>query len=153
MTVRFGNGIDGARLPTGRNNVVATYRQGLGRDGNVGPNTLTTLLDRPVGLKSVTNPTEARGGADPESLDEARTNAPNTVRTFGRVVSLRDFEDAAREFAGVAKARANLEWDGLEQVVRLIVAGDKGAAVTGETKKNLVKDLNSRRDANRKLVV
>jgi len=153
MTVRFGNGTNGSRLPTGRNNVVATYRQGLGRDGNVPPNTLTTLLDRPVGLKSVTNPFEARGGAEPESLDEARINAPNTVRTFGRIVSLRDFEDAARESAGVAKARAVLEWDGLEQVVRLTVAGDEGAAITGETKKNLVKDLNSRRDANRKLVV
>jgi predicted phage baseplate assembly protein len=153
MTVQFGNGINGARLPTGRDNVLAAYRQGLGQDGNVGANTLSTLLDRPVGLKSVTNPIAAQGGAEAESLDEARTNAPNTVRTFGRVVSLRDFEDAAREFAGVAKARANLEWDGLEQVVRLIVAGDKGAAVTGETKKYLVKDLNSRRDANRKLVV
>jgi uncharacterized phage protein gp47/JayE len=153
MTVHFGNGINGARLPTGRNNVVATYRQGLGQDGNVRANTLTTLLDRPVGLKSVTNPVAAQGGAEPESLDEARINAPNTVRAFGRIVSLRDFEDAARESAGVAKARAALEWDGLEQVVRLTVAGDKGAAVTGETKKNLVEDLNSRRDANRKLAV
>jgi len=153
MTVQFGNGIDGARLPTGRNNVVATYRQGLGRDGNVGPNTLTTLLDRPVGLNSVTNPAAAQGGADPESLDEARTNAPNTVRTFGRIVSLRDFEDAARESAGVAKARAALGWDGSEQVLRLTVAGDEGAAVTGETRKNLAEDLNSRRDPNRKLVV
>jgi hypothetical protein len=111
------------------------------------------LLDRPVGLRSVTNPFEARGGAEPESLDEARINAPNTVRTFGRIVSLRDFEDAAREFAGVAKARAVLEWDGLEQVVRLTVAGDEGAAIIGETKKNLLEDLNSRRDANRKLAV
>lgn len=153
MTARFGNGVEGARLPTGRNNVVAAYRQGLGRDGNVRAGALTTLLDRPVGLKSVTNPAEARGGADPESLDEARTNAPNTVRTFGRIVSLRDFEDAAREFAGVAKARAAPGWDSLEQVVRLTVAGDDGAAITGEPKKNLEKDLNSRRDANRKLVV
>jgi hypothetical protein len=60
-----------------------------------------------VGLKSVTNPAGAAGGADPESLDQARTNAPNTVRTFGRIVSLRDFEDAAREFAGVAKAHSS----------------------------------------------
>ena len=35
------------------------------------------------------------GGADPETLDDARTSAPDTVRTLGRVVSLRDFEDAA----------------------------------------------------------
>ena len=153
MTLRFGNGINGARLPSGRNNMVATYRQGLGQDGNVRANALATLLDRPVGLKSVTNLVEARGGADPESRDETRINAPNTVRTFGRIVSLRDFEDAAREFAGVAKAHATSEWDGSEQMVRLIVAGDEGRDVTEETKKNLVKDLNARRDPNRKMTV
>jgi uncharacterized phage protein gp47/JayE len=152
-TVRLGDGINGSRLPTGRDNVVATYRQGLGRGGNVRAEALTTLLDRPVGLRSVTNPIAAQGGAEPESLDEARMNAPNTVRTFGRVVSLRDFEDAAREFAGVAKARAAMEWDGSERVVRLVVAGDEGGAVTDEIRKNLVEDLNSRRDANRKMVV
>jgi predicted phage baseplate assembly protein len=155
MTVQFGDGITGARLPTGRNNVVATYRQGLGRDGNVKANSLTTLLDRPVGLKSVTNPADAQGGADPETLDQARTNAPNTVRTFGRIVSLRDFENAAREFAGVAKALATWVWDGEEQVVHLTIAGDGGAKIAAGTPtyENLLADLNSRRDPNRKLLV
>jgi uncharacterized phage protein gp47/JayE len=153
MTVRFGNGTNGARLPTGRNNVVATYRQGLGRDGKVGANALTTLLDRPVGLRSVTNPLDAQGSADPESLDKARSNAPNTVRTFGRIVSLRDFEDAAREFEGVAKARATWEWDGSERVVRLVVAGDEGDQVANKARKSLAEDLNGRRDPYRKLEV
>lgn len=148
MTVRFGDGVTGARLPTGRDNVVATYRQGLGRAGNVKAGSLTTLLDRPLGLKRVTNPLAAAGGADPETLDQARANAPNTVRTFDRVVSLRDFEDAAREFTGVAKARANLVWDGEEQAVFLTVAGDKGDAVVLE---DLVAYLDARRDVNRKL--
>lgn len=153
MTIQFGDGQTGARLLTGRNNATATYRQGLGREGNVNANSLTTLLDRPIGLKSVTNPGAAQGGTDPETLAEARTNAPNTVRTFGRIVSLRDFEDAAREFAGVAKARATWVWDGEEQVVQLTVAGDEGARVIGDTYENLVKDLNSRRDPNHKLVI
>ena len=153
MFVQFGDGVSGARVTTGRANVVAAYRQGLGQTGNVKEKTLTTLLDKPVGLKSATNLTAAEGGAEPESLSEARVNAPNTVRTFARVVSLRDFEDAAREFPAIAKAKAIVQWDGLEQAVYLTVAGDDGVAVTGETKKNLVKDLNSRRDSNRKLVV
>jgi predicted phage baseplate assembly protein len=153
MFVHFGDGVSGARVTTGRANVVAAYRQGLGRSGNVKSATLTTLLDRPVGLKSVTNLASAEGGAEPESLSEARINAPNTVRTFARVVSLRDFEDAAREFPAIAKARAIVQWDGLEQVVHLTVAGDGGTEVIGQTKDNLVRDLNSRRDANRKLVV
>ena len=153
MTAQFGDGVNGARLLSGRNNVTATYRQGLGKVGNVKANSLATLLDRPVGLKSVTNLVGAQCGADPETLDAARFNAPNTVRTFGRIVSLRDFEDAAREYAGVSKARASWMWDGEEQVVHLTVAGDGGAEIEGEVKKNLLGYLDARRDRNRNLRV
>jgi len=153
MTVRFGDGITGARLSSGSNNVTATYRQGLGTDGNVQAEALKTLLDRPVGLKGAINPIAALGGAESETLQKARANAPNTVRTFGRIVSLRDFEDAAREYTGVAKARAACVWSGEEQGVHLTVAGDKGAQVKASTMKDLVADLDSRRDPNRKLLV
>lgn len=143
MTVQFGNGTMGARLPSGRNNIVARYRHGLGQEGNVRADTLTTLLDRPVGLKSVVNPVAAKGGVDPENLEDARSNAPNIVRTFGRIVSLRDFEDSAREYSGVAKARASWSWDGEERVVHLVVAGDGGSDVV---MKELVSYLDARRD-------
>ncbi len=153
MTVQFGDGITGSRVPTGRGNVVGTYRQGIGLAGNVSAGALRTLLDRPVGLKSVSNPAAASGGSEPETLDQARGNAPNTVRTFGRIVSLEDFEDSAREFAGVAKAHASWEWNGEERVVYLTVAGPGGAAIVGTTYDELVADLNSRRDPNRALQV
>ena len=152
-TVQFGDGVTGSRLPTGRANVVATYRQGIGVAGNVGSGALRTLLDRPVGLKSVSNPGSATGGADAETLDQTRGNAPNTVRTFGRIVSLEDFEDAAREFAGIAKAHSYSGWTGEEQVVYLTVAGVEGEAVIGNLYSDLVADLNSRRDPNRTLIV
>jgi uncharacterized phage protein gp47/JayE len=153
MIVQFGDGVTGGRLPTGRGNVVATYRQGIGLAGNVSAGVLRTLLDRPVGLKSVKNPGAAGGGADPESLDQTRGNAPNTVRTFGRIVSIEDFEDATREFAGVAKAHASWAWSGEEQVVYLTVAGDNGALITGNTYDELFADLNARRDPNRSLTI
>jgi uncharacterized phage protein gp47/JayE len=153
MTARFGDGLTGARLTSGRNNVVSTYRQGLGRDGNVKASTLTTLLDRPTGLKGVTNPGAAQGGAEPEELEEIRTNTPNTVRTFDRIVSLRDFEDAAREYAGIAKARACCVWAGEQRVVELTVAGDEGAPVVGDFRKSLRTYLDARRDPNRTLQV
>jgi uncharacterized phage protein gp47/JayE len=155
MTVHFGDGQTGARLPSGRSNVVATYRQGIGSDGNVAAGSLTTLLDKPVGLKKVINPREAEGGSDPETLDAARENAPNTVRTFDRIVSLRDFEDAARAYNGVTKARAAWQWDGVERTVLLTVAGDHGAEIQAgsQTHRNLVADLDSRRDPNRKMTV
>jgi acylphosphatase len=153
MSVQFGDGGTGSRLPSGRGNVVGTYRQGIGLAGNVPAGALRTLLDRPVGLKGVSNPGKASGGAEPESVDQTRGNAPNTVRTFGRIVSLQDFEDAAREYAGVAKARASWLWSGEEQIVYLTVAGAGGTPITGPAFDNLVADLNSRRDPNRTLRV
>ncbi len=153
MALQFGDGVTGRRLATGRGNVTGTYRQGIGLAGNVSAGALRTLLDRPVGLKSVSNPGPASGGAEPESVSQTRSNAPNTVRTFGRIVSLQDFDDAAREFAGVGKAHASWAWNGVEQVVYLTVAGAGGTAITGRAFDDLVADLNSRRDLNRALQV
>ncbi len=151
MTVRFGDGVTGARLTTGRSNIAAKYRYGLGSVGNVAEAAIRNLLDRPTGLRGVVNPSAAAGGADAETLDEARSNAPNTVRTFDRIVSLRDFEDYARQVAGVAKALAVVDWDGEEEAVYLTVAGDDGTVISGIQYQNLLDDLNIRRDPNRKM--
>ena len=121
--VQFGDGVTGARRPTGRQNIVATYRQGLGLAGRVGAGKLTTLLDRPTGVKGVTNPLAADGGADPEAMDARAQAAPGTVRTFGRAVSLRDFEDTALMAGEVAKAQATWVWNGERRAIHLTVAG------------------------------
>ena len=107
-TVQFGDGINGARLPTGQNNVRAEYRKGTGLGGLVEAGQLSQLLSRPLGLKEVVNPEDAEGAEDPESRDDARKNAPTTVLTLDRAVSLQDYEDFARTFAGVAKAPGGL---------------------------------------------
>ncbi len=104
--VQFGDGEHGARLPSGSNNVRAKYRKGIGAAGNVKPGALAQLLDRPLGVKGVSNPSAASGGVDPESEDSARASIPLGVRTLGRAVSLLDYEDFARAFSGVAKAHA-----------------------------------------------
>lgn len=153
LTVRFGDGRTGARVHSGKNNVTATYRHGLGLEGRVGAGSLRTALDRPPGLKRVTNPAAAFGGGDPERGDRLRENAPNRVRTFGRVVSLEDFEDAAREYAGVAKARAVERWLGEQLGVRLIIAGAAGAHLGTDGLKDLRTWLDLRRDLYRDLVV
>lgn len=151
--VRFGDGVTGARLPSGRNNVVATYRVGGGVAGRLPAATLRTALDRPPGLRAVVNPLPSEGGADAESADDVRGNLPKTVRTFGRIISLRDFEDAALETRLAAKARAAAGWDGESQAVFLTVAGDAGIPLGAETLANLVADLDARRDPNRRLRV
>jgi hypothetical protein len=155
MTVQFGDGITGARLPTGQDNVVAKYRQGLGSEGNVAANSITTLLDRPTGLKSVTNPEKAKGGTDPETLQKARQNAPNTVRTFERAVSLRDYEDLARSYTGVAKAKAVKVFKNENEMVRLTIAGEKGQRIEIKslTYENFMGFLDLHRDINHMLEV
>ncbi len=125
----FGDGTTGARPPSGVTNIRARYRKGLGSGGNVRAEQISLLLSRPLGLKDVLNPLAASGGADPESLADARGNVPLSVRTLGRVVSLADYADFARAFAGVAKAHVAWVWDGQRRVVALTVAGDNGAAI------------------------
>ncbi len=104
--VQFGDGGSGARLPSGSNNVRARYRKGLGALGNVGPGALAQLVDRPLGAKGVSNPAAASGGVDPEGEASACASIPLAVRTLGRAVSLLDYEDYARAYAGTAKAHA-----------------------------------------------
>lgn len=126
-TVLFGDGRNGLRLPRGLENVRAMYRKGIGLHGLVKAAQLTTLLTRPLGVKEVTNPTKATGADDPEVLTDARQNAPVAVLTLERVVSLRDYEDFARTFAGIAKTLATWSWAGWARSVFLTVAGPGGA--------------------------
>ena len=127
--VIFGDGEHGLRLPSGQENVVAYYRSGIGAEGNIGAETLTLLKTRPLGLEEVTNPLPATGGAERENLAEARTNAPLTIRTLDRIVSLQDFEDFARTFAGISKAQAIPLWTGDSQIVHITVAAANGDPV------------------------
>lgn len=128
-TVQFGDGTEGARPPTGRENVRATYRKGIGREGNVRVRQVAQLLTRELGVRDVVNPLPATGGMDPQARDDARGNAPATVLTLDRVVSLRDYEDFARAFAGVARAQAVWTWDGRRRGVFLTLAGPDGDAL------------------------
>jgi hypothetical protein len=104
VTVQFGDGVHGARLPTGTENIRARYRSGLGQSGNLDPGTITTLLSRPLGVNSVINPGPASGGADAEGPDSARANIPLGLVSLARLVSLPDYQDFATAFAGIGKA-------------------------------------------------
>jgi hypothetical protein len=152
-TVQFGDGQTGARLPSGRANVVAKYRQGSGLVGRVGARSLTIPLDLPVGLKGVTNPLAAEGGADPETLAGARTAAPATVRTFGRAVSLRDFEYLADSMAEIAKSRATWVWAGESRAVHLTIAGQAGGVFSQLALKRIHATFDLERDPNHLLLL
>ena len=134
ITVQFGDGINGARLTSGQHNVRAKYRKGIGLGGLVKARQLDQLMTRPLGLKAAINPLAPSGAADPEQLADARSNAPLTVLTLDRTVSLQDYEDFSRAFAGIAKSLATESWDDGKRRILITVAGPKGASVAVNSK-------------------
>lgn len=124
--VVFGDGGEGARVPTGIANVRATYRRGIGAAGNVASGRIKTLLTRPLGVNGVTNPGHGYGGQDPETLQVARSRAPVTVLTLDRAVSVLDYANYARTFAGIAKAHAMPIGTGSGYGLFITIAGPNG---------------------------
>ena len=109
--VVFGDGVNGARLPTGTNNVVASYRYGGGcrRAGAGHADRAAQPAARPEGASR--NPLAPTGGADADPPARIRTLAPRSVLTFGRAVSLDDYEAIAVGAPGVVQAQAAYAFD------------------------------------------
>jgi hypothetical protein len=127
--VRFGDGVNGARLPAGVGNVIATYRWGSG--AAVPPvGTLTSILEPRPGLQAIADPVGVAGGADPDPPDEIRRYAPRSVLTFDRAISGDDYEAIAAQTPGVRRARVSWSWDAGSQRTRVkVYVGDDAAAV------------------------
>ncbi len=151
--VQFGNGITGSRLPTGVENIIATYRVGIGLEGLLDENQLSLLLTPQLGVKSVTNPVETSGAEDPESIENIRYNAPLTVLTLDRIVSVLDYENFTSAFAGIGKARADLLWKGEDRTVHLTVASADGKAIDSTLKENLINAIDGARHNNYPVVI
>ena len=148
-TIQFGDGKTGARLPTGQDNVQATYRQGIGVGGLIRERALQLLMTRSLGVIDVTNPLDASGAADLESLKDARLNAKLTILTLERIVSLQDYEDFARAYAGITKALATWIWVDQKRGIFITVAGPKGAPVLSDSElyKNLIMSIQKTGDS------
>jgi hypothetical protein len=126
--VQFGDGMNGARLPTGTNNIVASYRFGSGQD-SPDAGTLTVIAKAQPGLSKILNPVAAGGGADPEPSSKIRKYAPLSVMAFGRAISGDDYEAIAASTPGVNRASAVWSFDPLQQrtVVTVYVGDDVSA--------------------------
>jgi predicted phage baseplate assembly protein len=108
-TVRYADGTwhqHGAVPPVGAEIIMRAYRHGGGSGGNVGAGMLTSLRSTVAFIDSVTNIASAKGGADAETVNEAKKRGPFSLRTRQRAVTPRDFERLATEAsAEVARAR------------------------------------------------
>jgi hypothetical protein len=146
-SVNFGDGKTASRLPSGVENIRATYRSGIGFEGNFAAAKLKLLSKKPFGIRGVINPVAASGGAPPEKMEDARVNAPSSVLTLKRIVSVKDYEDFARTFAGIGKARASSFWTGTEYIINITVASADAKQVdpTSDLYLNLLDAVNGAR--------
>jgi hypothetical protein len=126
--IQFGDGINGARLSSGMNNVVARYRYGSGAE-SPDAGTLNVIVKPYPNLKAIRNPVPVGGGAEPDPPEQIRRYAPQSVLTFGRAVSGDDYEAIAAQTPGVARAKAYWTWDANQQrsLVKIYVGDDQSA--------------------------
>lgn len=127
--VQFGDGKTGARLSSGRNNVVAQYRIGIAAHGGLKPDTTPQATGKLDQLDKVFLPVEVDTGAPAETADNARRAAPVRLQSLGRLVSLADYEAETRMLPNVVKAAAR--WaapDGVPTVVLTVLTASGSEA-------------------------
>jgi baseplate J-like protein len=101
LQLEFGDGVHGRRLPSGSNNVLATYRRGSGLAGNLAGGSLTDIVKKHPLLASFLQPIAAAGGDEREPLAQIRQNAPGRLRAMDRAISVADYQQLAQRFQGV----------------------------------------------------
>ena len=104
--IRFGDGARGARPPAGAT-LRADYDYGVGREGNVGKETINTGPALPAGFK-VVNPVRSWGGAEAETVAEGEKQIARYLQHRDRLVSVADFETITRRTPGVDIGRVDV---------------------------------------------
>ncbi|MFJ9820816.1 putative baseplate assembly protein [Streptomyces sp. NPDC101151] len=124
LALRFGDGRHGAR-PTPGARLTVRYRLGGGRAGNVGAEAINHLVVETGGeapAATVRNPLPARGGTEPEPLEQVRQLAPLDLRrTRLRAVTAEDYAALASALPGVQRAAADIRWTGSVQEAHIAI--------------------------------
>lgn len=107
--IEFGDNVNGL-VPAVGLTVWATYRVGVGAAGNQSAGTVGTIVNAIDGLSIVQNidgtfqSSAMAGGADPETNDHIRANAPASFQTQNRAVSPQDFQNLVLTVPGITTA-------------------------------------------------
>jgi predicted phage baseplate assembly protein len=157
---RFGDGKQG-RIPVANANRPANlrarrYRIGGGKRGNVDAGRLNGVMSAFAGVDvaKVGNPFPSAGGADDESLAEAKKRAAVALKSRDRAVVPEDFELLASRAGNIARARVlplhHPEFPGIEVpgVVSVVVVPDvtgPAPTPTDGTIRTVCSYLNARR--------
>lgn len=109
--MQFGDGRHGLIAPvlatdlTG-NIVARSYRYGGGSAGNAPAGAVSSLLTSVTGVDTVTNVFAASGGADEETVDDAKLRAPSALQSRSRAVTASDYAALAEAAPGANVGRA-----------------------------------------------
>lgn len=121
--LRFGDDELG-RAPDPYASFCASYRVGNGLSGNVGAETITTVVwknNKIDGLKC-RNPLAATGGTAPEPISEIKLYAPGAFAADQeRAVTASDYARLAGNYPGVQRATAELRWTGMNYEALVVV--------------------------------
>lgn len=148
--VQFGDGKTGARLPSGKGNVTATYRTGVGAVGAAAPDAKPKAAGKLPDVAAIALPEPVTGGASAEAEDNARAAAPARMQSLGRLVGLADYEAEALAVPGVLKARAL--WTGPASgapVIRVVVLSASGASADADYIADVLRSINASRGPSR----
>ena len=128
----LGDGVNGYVPPLG-SPITCTYMTNDGATGNVGANTITVYYAPPpgdsivMGVTAVTNAAAASGGAAQESISSIQSQAPASLATNNRAITVNDLNTICKNQAGVAWASANEE---TYQLINLFIAPNGGGNLT-----------------------
>lgn len=139
--LRFGDNVLGKK-PTPKLKFSSTYRVGNGSAGNIGLETLSGIIlpAKDSDMEShitVCNPMAARGGIEPESIDQVKLYAPQAFRTQKRAVTPEDYAQMAEGHSEVQKAVASQRWTGSWHTVFITIDRVGGRDVDADFEKEI----------------
>jgi hypothetical protein len=135
--IRFGDDVLGKRPEIG-SEMIARYRVGNGRVGNLGPGTIVNVGVKDSRIVGACNPIAATRGTDPEPMETARLNAPQAFKVQERAVTEDDYARIAERHPEVQKAVATLRWTGSWHTMYVTIDREGGAEVDEPFKKDLI---------------
>ena len=155
--LRFGDNVLGKK-PEAGNFLEITYRIGNGAVGNVGAESIAYLVtDNPElnqnTIKKVCNPLPAKGGTEPEPIEQVRLYAPQAFREQQRAVTTEDYAQAAKRYPEVQRAVAVRRWTGSWYTIFIHVDRKRGLPLDDTFKGKLVNFLERFRLAGHDLAI
>ncbi|WP_426561265.1 putative baseplate assembly protein [Angustibacter sp. McL0619] len=122
--------------PKGARIRIPAYRTGGGRSGNVLAGSVRVLKSSVPYVASVVNRTPAAGGADAETVGEAKVRGPLMLRSRGRAVTREDFEQLSRDVAPeAARVRCLASGADVPGAVRIVVVPHVGSDDVGRIRR------------------